>query len=179
MNQKDQNNKSNIFYAITTLVLICIIGTITFIVVKELYTIKENMPIDNTKIKEGTNNLITANVNVKIRTKTFELSCDKLEISNNIDNIDYDLVSFHVNLKNLTNQKKIIQDYKDFYCSVSDKLQINITDKSTERKRLSKSLNANESSNGYITFKVPKDTKVFNLKYEDALLHIELLNNKN
>ena len=68
MNKKDQNNKSNIFYAITTLVLICIIGTITFIVVKELYTIKENMPINNTKIKEGTNNLITANVNVKIRT---------------------------------------------------------------------------------------------------------------
>lgn len=179
MNKKNQNNKSTIFFAITTLVLICIIGTITFIVVKELYSVKENMPIDNNEIKEGTNNLITAYVNVKIKTKTFELSCDKLEISNNIDNIDYDLVSFHVNLKNLTNQKIILQDYKDFYCLVNNKLQINITDKDTERKRLSKSLKANESSNGYITFKVPKNTKVFNLKYEDALLHIELLNNEN
>ena len=30
-----------------------------------------------------------------------------------------------------------------------------------------------------VTFEVPKDTKVFDLAYEDALLHIELLNNKN
>lgn len=175
----NQNNKSIIFYTITALILICILGIISFIVVKELSSVKENIPMNDNKTKEGTNNLITADVNIKIKTKTFELSCDKLEISNNIKDDDYDLVSFHINLKNLTNQKVILQDSKDFYCLVSNKLQTNITDKDLERKKLSKSLNTNESSNGYITFKVPKDTKVFDLKYEDALLHIELLNNKN
>lgn len=179
MNQKDQNNKPIIFYALTSLLLICIIGTITFVIANELSSIKENMPVSTNEKKDGTNNLITANVDVKLKTKTFEISCDKLEISNNIDNNEYDLVSFHINLKNLTNQKIILQDNKDFYCSVSNKLQTNITDKDTERKKLSKAVNQNEKTDGYVTFKVPKDTKVYELKYEDALLHIELLNNKN
>ena len=76
-------------------------------------------------------------------------------------------------------ENTIIQDYKDFYCSVSNKLQTDVTNNDTERKRLSKTININEYSDGYVTFKVPKDTKVFDLAYEDALLHIELLNNKN
>ena len=156
------NKKAIILYALTSLILICIIGVLVFIANKHL-----------------SNDLITADVDVKIKTKTFEFSCNKLEISNDKENNEYRLVSFHVKLKNLSNQKLIIQDYEDFYCSVSNKLQTNVTNNDTERKRISKTININEYSDGYVTFEVPKDTKVFDLAYEDALLHIELLNNKN
>ena len=87
-------------------------------------SIKENIPINNNESTNVSNDLITADVDVKIKTKTFELSCDKLEISNDNYNNDYRLVSFHVTLKNLSYQKIIVRDYDDFYCSVSNKLQI-------------------------------------------------------
>ena len=177
--EKSTNNKKTIrFYALTSLILICIIGVLVFIANKHLSSIKNDVPINNSSTNQS-NDLITADVDVKIKTKTFEFSCNKLEISNDKGNDDYRLVSFHVKLKNLSNQKLIIQDYKDFYCSVSNKLQTNVTNNDTERKKLSKTININEYSDGYVTFKVPKDTKVFDLAYEDALLHIELLNNKN
>lgn len=172
------NKKAIILYALTSLILICIIGILVFIANKHLSSIKNDMPINNSSTNQS-NDLITADVDVKIKTKTFEFSCNKLEISNDNYNNDYRLVSFHVTLKNLSYQKIIVRDYDDFYCSVSNKLQTNVTNKDNERKKLSKTINVNESSDGYITFEVPKDTKVFELKYEDALLHIELLNNKN
>lgn len=172
------NKKAIILYALTSLILICIIGVLVFIANKYLSSIKNDMPINNNSTNQS-NDLITADVDVKIKTKTFEFSCNKLEISNDKENNDYRLVSFHVKLKNLSNQKLIIQDYEDFYCSVSNKLQTNVTNNDTERKRISKTININEYSDGYVTFEVPKDTKVFDLAYEDALLHIELLNNKN
>ena len=179
MEKSTNNKKAIIFYALTSLILICIIGILVFIANKHLSSIKNDMPINNNSTNQS-NDLITADVDVKIKTKTFELSCDKLEISNDNYNNDYRLVSFHVTLKNLSYQKIIVRDYDDFYCSVSNKLQTNVTNKDNERKKLSKTINVNESSDGYITFEVPKDTKVFDLKYEDALLHIELLsNNKN
>lgn len=172
------NKKAIILYALTSLILICIIGVLIFVANKHLSSIKNDMPINNNSTNLS-NDLITADVDVKIKTKTFEFSCNKLEISNDNYNNDYRLVSFHVTLKNLSYQKIIVRDYDDFYCSVSNKLQTNVTNKDNERKKLSKTINVNESSDGYITFEVPKDTKVFELKYEDALLHIELLNNKN
>lgn len=179
MEKSTNNKKAIIFYALTSLILICIIGILVFIANKHLSSIKNDMPINNNSTNQS-NDLITADVDVKIKTKTFEFSCNKLEISNDNYNNDYRLVSFHVTLKNLSYQKIIVRDYDDFYCSVSNKLQTNVTNKDNERKKLSKTINVNESSDGYITFEVPKDTKVFELKYEDALLHIELLsNNKN
>lgn len=178
MEKSTNNKKAIIFYALTSLILICIIGILVFIANKHLSSIKNDMPINNSSTNQS-NDLITADVDVKIKTKTFEFSCNKLEISNDNYNNDYRLVSFHVTLKNLSYQKIIVRDYDDFYCSVSNKLQTNVTNKDNERKKLSKTINVNESSDGYITFEVPKDTKVFELKYEDALLHIELLNNKN
>lgn len=56
------------------------------------------MPINNSSTNQS-NDLITADVDVKIKTKTFEFSCNKLEISNDKENDDYRLVSFHVKLK--------------------------------------------------------------------------------
>ena len=181
MKKEVQNNKPTVIvYTLTSVILIFVICILIFVISKHFSSIKDNMPINNNESTNVSNDLITADVDVKIKTKTFELSCDKLEISNDNYNNDYRLVSFHVTLKNLSYQKIIVQDYDDFYCSVSNKLQTNVTNKDNERKKLSKTINVNESSDGYITFEVPKDTKVFDLKYEDALLHIELLsNNKN
>ena len=177
MEKSTNNKKTIIFYALTSVLLICIICILIFVISKHFSSIKENIPINNNESTNVSNDLIPADVDVKIKTKTFELSCDKLEISNDNYNNDYRLVSFHVTLKNLSYQKIIVRDYDDFYCSVSNKLRTNVTNKDNERKKLSKTINVNESSDGYITFEVPKDTKVFDLKYEDALLHIELLSN--
>ena len=168
MEKSTNNKKTIIFYALTSALLICIICILIFVISKHFSSIKENIPINNNESTNVSNDLITADVDVKIKTKTFELSCDKLEISNDKENDDYRLVSY---------QKIIVRDYDDFYCSVSNKLRTNVTNKDNERKKLSKTINVNESSDGYITFEVPKDTKVFDLKYEDALLHIELLSN--
>ncbi len=177
MNKLSSNNKkTSMFFAITTIILIIIICILSYALSKLITSYKNNIPVDKNKYNNVLNNIITADVDVQIKTKTIEISCDKLEISNFNDN-NYMLVSFHINIKNISYEKLIIEDYKDFYCSVSNKLQTNITNSDIERKRLSKSLPMNEETNGYITFKVPKDTEVFDVSYKDALLHIELLNN--
>ncbi len=177
MNKLSSNNKkATIFFAISTFILIIIVCILSYALSKLITSYKNNIPVDKNNYKNVSNNIITANVDVQIKTKTIDISCDKLEISD-YNNDNYILVSFHINLKNISDEKLIIQDYEDFYCSVSNKLQTNITNSDIERKRLSKTLKTNEETNGYITFKVPKDTKVFDVTYKDALLHIELLNN--
>ena len=110
MEKSTNNKKTIIFYALTSLILICIIGVLVFIANKHLSSIKNDVPINNSSTNQS-NDLITADVDVKIKTKTFEFSCNKLEISNDKENDDYRLVSFHIKLKNLSNQKLIIQDY--------------------------------------------------------------------
>ena len=99
MEKSTNNKKTIIFYALTSLILICIIGVLVFIANKHLSSIKNDMPINNSSTNQS-NDLITADVDVKIKTKTFEFSCNKLEISNDKGNDDYRLVSFHVKLKN-------------------------------------------------------------------------------
>lgn len=74
------NKKAIILYALTSLILICIIGVLVFIANKHLSSIKNDMPINNNSTNQS-NDLITADVDVKIKTKTFEFSCNKLEIS--------------------------------------------------------------------------------------------------
>lgn len=171
------------------LVATLIIGGIILLIIKEDFSdsndnsnIFNNTFNNNSNIFNNTSNKeeyrdIIAEVNVSAKTKTFEISCDKLEISNKLNNSSeegYEYVSFHIIVKNISKNSLYIQDAFDFHCSVnneSQKYKYN-----SDKTEIQFETLPNETSDGYVTFRVPKNSKIFDLKYENTLLHIELLN---
>ena len=52
MEKSTNNKKTIIFYALTSLILICIIGVLVFIANKHLSSIKNDMPINNSSTNQ-------------------------------------------------------------------------------------------------------------------------------
>lgn len=182
--KKNATKVSKIIFAVAALIIVIIIFCMILLIIKNDFNNpnKNSNIFNNSNLFNNTTNKeeyrdIIAEVNVSATTKKFEISCDKLEISNKLGNESeegYEYVSFHVKIKNLSKSNLYIQSYFDFHCLVNDESQQ--YKHNSDKTKIQFETLPDETSDGYVTFRVPKNSRVFDLKYDNTLLHIELLN---
>lgn len=163
------NKVASIIKIISMIIILASIGIIIYT------TININKFNTTNSIKEEEPTKV--NYNEEAITSKYTIKCDNVkevkELTFKTPKEGYTFYTFHILLENL-DKEEIFMFNSDISCIVDGIIQNNVTQYDDIDNHINKIITSNTKAQGNFTFEVPKNIKVFDIKYKNTTIHIEL-----
>lgn len=163
------NKVASIIKIISMIIILASIGIIIYTTIN----INKFNITNNIKEEEPTK----VNYNEEAITSKYTIKCDNVkevkELTFKTPKEGYTFYTFHILLENL-DKEEIFMFNSDISCIVNGIIQNNVTQYDDIDNHINKIITSNTKAQGNFTFEVPKNTKVFDIKYKNTTIHIEL-----